>query len=215
MTDNLYEGAEKLDDVEVEGTTEKLFDSGESTPTSPYKEDSDGKGPPKRIAKRASGENLLANALFGLGSLLVRRRIDVPVGVCLQIESPLAAAEIDKVIAGTFIDRILQPLFKTSDNLEGLGAIIALPIMVGTLERKPEMLPMLQPPIMDALEIVLTDMAPLMRKKKTRIRAAAKSLNLNETYGIAPGQDATEVMFWKIFETMSGEEETPKNGNQP
>ena len=141
--------------------------------------------PPDRSGSRVSGEGVLTTVWMGIGSVLVSKQIDPPVGRCLQLEAPLAAREIDKAIAGTFLDRILQPLFRKGDQLEGLGAIIALPVMVGLYERKPQMAMMLEEPMKQVMENVLLDVAPLMRTEKSKLRRSARSMaDIHEAFNV-------------------------------
>ncbi len=167
-------------------------DEYEPEPESPYKGETK---KPDRKASRVSGESILGYGWIGFGSYLVNKRIDPPVGRVLQLQAPLAGKTIDDIIAHTWIDRILQPIFAKSEQLEGFGALIALPILVGLVERKPEMAPMVMGPLHDVLGQTLIDIAPLIRKKKTQQRSAARSIDLNEAFDIPRGQDPIEAIL--------------------
>ena len=202
-----------LDGAIGEGTTDEsgIFDKEKSGPESPFKEDVDGKKP-DRHAARASGESLLATVVIGAGTLLVNRRIDPPVGRVLQLEAPIAGQQIDKLIANTFIDKLLQPLFRKSDQFEGLGAVIGLPILVAVVERKPEVADILAGPLEEMVGTILEQTAPLMSKEKAKRRRAAKTINMEEDFGIEMprGADPSKFMLGWIFQDMiqaEGEEE--------
>jgi hypothetical protein len=207
-TTSLFEGSsEEVDDT-------SFYTSEEVPPEQPYIEE---ERKPERYAARTSGENLLATAWFAIGGILVSKRIDPPVGRCLQLEAPLAAQEIDKVIAGTFLDRILQPIFRKGDQLEGLGAIIALPVMVGLYERKPNLAPLLEEQMKQTLGNVLLDVVPLMNKNKAKMRRSARSLkDVNEAFDIPRGADPINYIYdnW-VFQDNKAEEGVEENGAQP
>jgi hypothetical protein len=184
----------------------------EPTPESPYKGET---RKPDRHATRVSGESILGYGWIGVGSYLVNKRIDPPVGRVLQLQAPLAGKTIDNIIAGTFIDKLLQPIFAKSEQLEGFGALIALPILVGLVERKPEMAPMVMGPLHDVLGQTLEEIAPLMRKKKTKQRSAARAIDLNEAFDIPRGADPIEaILSGFIFQDVVETREEPIVDNQ-
>jgi hypothetical protein len=179
----------------------------EPAPESPYKGET---RKPDRHASRVSGESILGYGWIGVGSYLVNKRIDPPVGRVLQLQAPLAGKTIDNIIAGTFIDKLLQPIFAKSEQLEGFGALIALPILVGLVERKPEMAPMVMGPLHDVLGQTLEEIAPLMRKKKTKQRSAARAIDLNEAFDIPRGADPIEaILSGFIFQDVVEVREEP------
>ena len=186
-----------------------LFGDEEKAPTREvYKDDG-----PRPVRSRVSGEKLLGTAVFSFGSILVSRRIDPPVGRCFQLEAPLAGAKIDEAIAGTFIDRLLQPLFRKSDDIEGLGAVLGLPILVGIYERRPEMAPVLEPMMVEVVGTVLEQVAPLMRKERTKQRRTAKSLaEMNEAIGLDPNEKdpVSAILGGYIFRDMVEAQEEEK-----
>lgn len=203
MTDNL---TDQLFSSETEEEISSDIFADEPAP-SLYKEDK--YGPPAKT--RESGEKIIGTIIFGVGSLLVGKQIDPPVGRCLQFESPLAAKQIDVAIAGTFIDRLLQPLFRKSEQLEGLGAVIALPVLVGLYERKPNLAPAIEPVLYEVVATTMEQVAPLMRKERTKQRRTARTLaDLNETFNLPPDvKDPVEaVLSGYIFQDFQGAEET-------
>lgn len=181
----------------------------ESGPASPFKEDVE--SPPSKA--RESGEDLIAFAFMGIGGVLVNKGIDKPVGRCVLLEAPLLGKKIDEVIAGTFIDKLLQPLFRAGDGAQELGAMLALPVMAGIMERKPEMAPMLAEPFAAVLRESLTNMAPLMRKKKNATRRAVRALGdeFNESFDIPKGEDPVpyiiqNFIFQEQFEEVKSQQ---------
>lgn len=101
-------------------------------PTKP----SEGAKPPPRL----SGVEMIGDLVDGAGVLLTERNIDVPVGRLLQLEAPLLAPELDKAIAGHFVDRhLLQPAIRTEARWRVVGELLEAPILVLLAERVPEM----------------------------------------------------------------------------
>lgn len=201
LTDQIFEGAS---DEEI---SSNIFTDAESSPEAPFIE----MEPPDRYGTRTSGEPILSGVVAIVGAMLVNRNIDPPVGRTLTLEAPLAGNAIDKVIADTWIDRLLQPLFAKSDNLEELGAIIALPIMVGILERKPEMSPIILPPLEEVLTTVLEELDPIIRKRKTKRRRVVKSTmaEVADTFEIPKGMDPIQaILGGYIFQMNQEENET-------
>jgi hypothetical protein len=201
ITDSLYEMKESH--VDLGG--DDIY-TGEEPPEKDnfFKE----KVPPKVLKERYSGENFLAYGAVAAGTLLVSRKIDPPVGRCLQLEAPLLGQKIDAVIAGTFLDRLLQPLFKSSEAFEDLGALLALPALVGLMERKPEWTPILMEPLSQSLGSVLEQAAPLIRKRKTKQRSYARSMSdISDAFDIPRGADPIEaILRGFIFQDMQAPE---------
>jgi hypothetical protein len=89
---------------------------------------------------RLSGVEMIGDLVDGAGTLLTERNIDVPVGRLLQLEAPLLAPELDKAIAGHFVDRhLLQPAIRTEARWRVVGELLEAPILVLLAERVPEM----------------------------------------------------------------------------
>lgn len=202
LTDQIFSGV-----GEEEVDTGSLYEGDEPAPKEEWKEDK--YTPPTKA--RTSGEQVLNTAFFGLGYLLVSRQIDPPVGRTIQFEAPLAAQAIDKAIAGTFIDRILQPLFNKSEQLEGLGAILALPVMVGLYERKPALAPILEPAMLEVVGIAADELVPVMRKHKAKARRNARSLSeLTDAFDIPKGTDPRIAILGSFFRDVQPEEGQPQ-----
>jgi|SRR5215469_1025310 len=181
----------------------------EEAPEQPYGDFKEETVPPKKQAARVKGDDVLSYLALGAGTLLVNRRIDPPVGRCLQLEAPLIGVQIDKVIAGTFIDKLLQPLFSKGEMLEELGAVLALPIFVAMIERKPEWTPLLIEPLGQALGKVLEDTAPLIRKKKTSQRRYARSMSdISDAFDIPRGADPIDAILKGFIFQDTFEQET-------
>jgi hypothetical protein len=191
-----------------------VFDSGEASPESPYKEDS--KPPPDRKAgPRASGADYIGAAVAIAGTVLVSKQIDVPVGRVIQFQSPVSGKILDKFIANTWIDKLLQPLFKKGGDLEELGAVVGLPILIGICERKPEMAPILMGPMEEFIMQTFSEMATMRRAEKSKIRRTVKSADLRDMLDIPEDVKDEQIPMFVVhsfFAPMTGGEEQ-NNGN--
>lgn len=110
----------------------------------------------------------------GAGWLLVRTEADVPVGRCLIFQQQVAGDILQRVTRDTFIDKALQPLAGRLDELEALGSLVGIPLMVGLIERSPELQGPLEPMLRLALQAHLTAMLPLIKKQQAEEAKFAK-----------------------------------------
>ena len=108
--------------------------------------------PQRRSARIPLGAGLsqLIGAL-GVGLIVTGR--DPGVGMALQFEAPLAGDKLDQAIEGTPVDRVLQPFARAGAAGKELGAVLALPFLVGLIERRPELYPVLKEPLLRPLVV--------------------------------------------------------------
>lgn len=164
---------------ESEPETPIFVDIDESAPDSPFQEDK--KPPPDRHAgPRSSGEDFIGAGVAFAGTLLVSKRIDVPVGRCVQFQAAITGKKIDELIANTWVDKLLQPLFRKGDQFNELGAVLGLPILIGICERKPEMAPMLMGPMEEFVLTTLNEMAAMRKKTKLSTRRAVRTSEIRD-----------------------------------
>lgn len=155
---------------------------------------------PVPLKDRASLANMLTLVWGGVGMALVQTGSDIPVGRVMQFQAPMAGAKIEEAIAGTWLDSLLQPLAKGADKVEGLGAIIMFPLLVGAYERNPAIGPMLEPMLRQVIRSSLVDMAPMMKKQKAEEAKAARALaELGEIPGFDKGTDPVDAILSFIF----------------
>jgi hypothetical protein len=97
---------------------------------------------------------------------------DVPVGLAIGYEAPVAAEKLDAIIAGTLLDRLLQPLARAGAAAKDVGAILALPALVALIERRPYLYEPLKPLIIPVVTAVALDLAELQERNKERMAQA-------------------------------------------
>jgi hypothetical protein len=54
------------------------------------------------------------------------------------MEAPVAGMILDEKIRGTLVDKVLQPLARTEDSGKSVAALVAPPLLVLALEKRPD-----------------------------------------------------------------------------
>ena len=158
--------------------------------------------PPKLSHARKPLGSALGQGVSLLGVGLQMSGRDVPVGRALIFEGPVAGEKLDNILAGTMIDRMLQPLARAGGSAKDLGSILALPIVVGVIERRPNLWPMLQ----GVLDSLVTDLAIELAKSEQ-----AAKMRIHEAAKVDPKiQQRAEELMKAILESMA-----PPDGSQP
>ena len=131
--------------------------------------------PPKRISARIPLGGGLSQIVGAIGVGLAMSGRDPLVGMALQFEAPLAGEKIDQAIQGTPLDRIAQPLARAGKAASSVGSVLALPLLVGLIERRPELYLVLKEPLLRPL---VTEMAIELeeagQRAKARLEAAER-----------------------------------------
>jgi len=167
----------------------------------------------KRSGPRTSASQLIALAWGGVGMALERSGTDPGVGRVLQFEAPLAGERIDQLIKDTWLDTLVQPFIKEADKLEGLGALIMFPVLIGAYERKPEIGGAIEGILRDVVSEVLIEMAPVIKKKDAKAKRAAQSMKgLNEALGLGPDDDPVSAVLMSILQVP---QEPPNTETEP
>jgi hypothetical protein len=202
MTDILADVSDESPWGETEGDANPWTDTPtEETATAPsYTEPEEVK--PQVVHARTKCNDLIAAIWGGIGGFgLVNTRIDPPVGRMMQLQAPLAGEKIDALIAGTWIDNLLQPLARKGDAAADVMAIIAGPLLIGMVERNPETIPMVEPFLRQVVEVSLVEMAPILKKKKRdQRRAAAAMADINEAFDIPSDMNPFDAILSYIFQ---------------
>lgn len=132
----------------------------------------------KAIGPRHSTETLFTGVYGMAGTALVHTGSDVPVGRVLMFQAPIAGARIDEIIAGTWLDKLIQPLVAYEDKAKGIGSLLLLPILVGAYERQPTLagFPMFEQIMRSVVESSLMEMAPVLKKQAADRKRAARTV---------------------------------------
>lgn len=158
---------------------------------------------PSVHTKRASAASLISFVWGGMGMALVQSGASVPTGRVLSLQAPLAGAKLDSILMGTWLDSLLQPLVRSSEKVEGVGALVAFPLLVAMWDKNPELYPVLYPIVRKVVESNLADMAPVLKKQqadqKKHVEAVADLSSVLEGLDVPKGEDPIDALLSVIF----------------
>jgi hypothetical protein len=63
----------------------------------------------------------------------VMEHVNIPVARTMAWQAPYVGIVTDSVLHGTPVDRLLQPIARAQTSLQGLGAMVAMPVVVGLM----------------------------------------------------------------------------------
>ncbi len=149
--------------------------------------------PKVQRARRHSLATALGWVWQGAGTGLVMSGADRPVGSAMVIESGLAGRQLDQFIAGSWIDKFLQPFAAKGDSAKGLGVVIGFPLMVGILERRPELAPTLRPLGALMIQEILIETG---RIPKAEVQRVAEATKVAEDLNMGIGYEDMVTMFF-------------------
>lgn len=194
-------------DAGMDGNSANGSDTGyeETTPTEADAEKQE--RTPARLIPRTPAADFLSMVYGLVGTGLERSGKDIPVGRVLQFQAPIAGNQLDKLIANTWIDRLLQPLVSKADFMETMGSVVAFPLLIGIYERQPESALVLEPIIRQVIMTNLEAMVPVLKEKQKNERKTAKAIaDLNDTFGIDKDSDPVDAVLATIFQGLTAEE---------
>lgn len=90
--------------------------------------------------------------------------INLPVARVLTMQSPVAGAILEDVIAGTPVDKILQPIARFEEKGELAFALVGPPVLVAAITARPGLAPVLIPMLRDALRTWIVIAGPKLKK---------------------------------------------------
>ncbi len=162
----------------------------------------------KPAARRTSAADAISTVLASAGSMVAK--VDQPLSRALTISAPATGSAIDELVAGTFVDRsVLQPFAKGADKWERLGGVIAFPVLVAVISRRPQMFVPLEGYLRDSLTDVLVASVPAMQKRKAKEKKAVDALSalaqVDERY--AQSEDPIGLLLADIFGDPDGSED--------
>ncbi|MBU6429194.1 MAG: hypothetical protein KGR26_09310 [Cyanobacteria bacterium REEB65] len=181
-------------------------------PISKVKRKPPAKPAPKPVGKRrVPAAESISQALAGIGNVIARS--DPPTGRALAFSAPATGAAIDELVAGTFVDRlVVQKVVGVADKWERVGGVIAFPVLVAVISRKPALFDPLEGYLRDATTEVLIASVPSLAKKKAREQKAVDALRqlgqVDERY--AHTDDPIGLLLRDIFGVQTEDGGTPE-----
>lgn len=130
--------------------------------------------PPATAQRRKPLGESLAKIALQAGRMI--NTIEPPTGAAIMFEAGALGEAIDRAIAGTIIDKPLQKAATVSDRFEPLVPLITMPAMIFLLSRNPAIEKHIEGELREALEDVLVQSLPLLRKRAARTKATVDAL---------------------------------------
>jgi hypothetical protein len=147
------------------------------TPPVPVAEPKGIAGVRKRLAKAAAASptrkrtsvERLVGGVWGMAArAMATSQANLPTARVLNMQAPVAGAIVDKLVKGSVVDRVLQPLARMGDKADTAMALVGPPLIVAALTRNPQMAPLLLPLLSGALETWCDIAGPEIEKQKKR-----------------------------------------------
>jgi hypothetical protein len=138
---------------------------------------------PKARPKRISVDHLVSRGWEAVARFA--QPLSLPVSRCLQVQSPVAGMILEDIVAGSMVDRVLQPIARAEEKAEKVLALVAPPILVLAIEQSQQLPPqqmmmrqaLLMPMLKESLRIWLQVAGPKVEE------AARKEAEYQEQFG--------------------------------
>lgn len=113
-----------------------------------------------------------------VGTTLIRSDISPAAGRVMTFQGPIVGPVVDDLMAGTILDRMIQPVMQQAENWKALSGIVALPVAAAIAERNPASLSIrvadgkyvvdgwLAQPMYDLIAQNIELMGPVVKQKK-------------------------------------------------
>jgi hypothetical protein len=103
-------------------------------------------------------------------------------GRALVFSAAATGEAIDEVVAGTIVDRVaLQPFAKAADKWERLGGVLSFPVLFALVSARPNLLPILEDDLREAvLDVIVASIPTMIKKKERETKAIAALARLGE-----------------------------------
>jgi hypothetical protein len=151
----------------------------------------------RKTHSRVSVEKVIGWGWSMLGSMA--GNVNPPVGRVMEMQGPVAGELLEGVVKDTVVDRILQPLARAGERGEMLFALVGPPLLIGALSARPQMAPIIVPPLRESLMMWMRIAGPALEKKR------AEAAEFKEEYG----QGVDELIGFFLY----GLESTPVDDN--
>jgi len=128
----------------------------------------------KRKQARVSVDHLVSRGWEAIAR--IAQPLSLPVSRCLQVQSPVAGMIIEEIVAGSLVDRVLQPVARAEEKAEKVLALVGPPLLVLAIEQsfllpEPQMMmrqAMLMPMLKESLRLWLQIAGPKVEEAARR-----------------------------------------------
>jgi hypothetical protein len=165
----------------------------------------------KRKQARVSVDHLVSRGWEAVAR--IAQPLSLPVSRCLQVQSPVAGMIIEEIVAGTLVDRVLQPIARAEEKAEKVLALVGPPLIVLAIEQS-FLLPaeqmmmrqaLLMPMLKESLRMWLVIAGPKVEEAARREAEYQKTFgrSINEMIELFFGQAVT-VKAEQVEPEMAG-----------
>jgi len=166
----------------------------------PWKRPGAAKGRARARHKRVPLDDTIATVWRGLAGLA---RPLPATSRLLKLQAPVAGVILEPVVRDTVVDRLLQPLARTTKGGEALAVLLGPPALVTAMQLNPQTIPFLMPALRELLLRMVKVAGPSMSEAMKIDRAFEEEFGGNV-------DDMIAMLFAGVFEeapAMSAEEE--------
>jgi hypothetical protein len=103
---------------------------------------------PGRRKPRVPVDDLISTIWRGLAGMA---RPLPPTSRMLKIQAPVAGVLLEDVVKDTVVDRVLQPIARSTQGAEALAVLVGPPVLVTAMTLNPEAAPFLMPPLRELM----------------------------------------------------------------
>ena len=172
------------------------------------------KKPSAPVARRRPLGESIARVVLQAGRL-VNTLVDPPTGAAIMFEAGALGVAIDRAIAGTVIDKPLQKGAAVAERFEPLVPLITMPAMIFMLSHNPSLEPVIEGELREALEDVLVQSLPLLRRRAERteqtVNALAEMKKIDPS--LADSDDPIAEILRSFFAHPAMPQETVNDGD--
>jgi hypothetical protein len=118
----------------------------------------------KRPKRRVATQGLLGWSWVGLANVASRAGF-LPVGLCMEMQAPVAGVMLEQVTKGTVVDRMIQPFARGGEKGKIVGALMAPPFIVAAIQQRPQLYSQLAPVLEECLYTWIEVAGPEVAKK--------------------------------------------------
>lgn len=158
---------------------------------------------PTPAPKRVPLDDTLGGLYGVIGSSLMPQ-VSVLAARGMVLQAPAAGAVLDKLIAGTFVDKAAQKYAGKAKDAKGVGALLGLPVLLFAIEKQPAMLT--QPAIQQMLRSVVKENLVGMIAAKAKEQADDRKIaEMAAEVGMELTQTAPDGTKIELVDQLIGE----------
>jgi hypothetical protein len=105
-------------------------------------------GTRRKRGPRVPVDDLISTIWRGLAGMA---RPLPPTSRMLKIQAPVAGVLLEDVVKDTVVDRVLQPIARSTQGAEALAVLVGPPVLVTAMTLNPEAAPFLMPPLRELM----------------------------------------------------------------